>query len=101
MRFPFSNFAQFKVRPALIVSSNEFNKKWGVWACPVTSTKKDHCIALKDSLAEGKLEKDSFAKTNTITTLEKDLVIKKIGKIKKEKTEEILGKIVQNIKAGK
>ncbi len=97
VRFPFSNLGQFKVRPALIVSNDDFNKKWDFWACAVTSKNKDQCISLKGSLIEGKFEKESFAKTNAITTLEKDLVLKKIGKIHKEKTKEIVESIIENL----
>lgn len=97
VRFPFSNLSQFKIRPALIVSNDEFNKTSDVWVCAVTSKKKDHCITLKSSLEEGKFEKESFAKTNAIATIEKDIVLKKIGKIKKEKTSEIIEKIIENL----
>ena len=100
VRFPFSNLVQFKVRPALIVSNDEFNKNSDVWACAVTSKNKGHCVSLKGSFDEGKLEKESFAKTNAITTMEKDLVLK-IGKIGKEKTKEIIEKIIENIEAKK
>lgn len=98
VRFPFSNLAEYKVRPALIVSNNSFNKKLDLWACPVTSKNNDNCVALSGSFSEGKLERESFAKTNTITTLEKELVIKKIGKISKEKTNEIIEQLIQNLK---
>lgn len=81
------------------MSNNEFNKKFDVWACPITSNETTHCLALKDFLSEGRLEKESFAKTNAIATLEKSLIIKKIGKINKEKTIEIIQKIIENVKA--
>lgn len=98
VRFPFSNLSQFKIRPALIVSNDEFNKKSDVWACAITSKNKDHCIPLKDSLEEGKFEKESFAKTNAIATIEKELILKKIGKINKQKTREIIENTIENIK---
>lgn len=97
MRFPFSDQFNYKIRPAVIVSNNEFNKKFDVWACPITSKETSQCIPLKNSLKEGKLERESYAKTNAITTLEKGLVIKKIGKTSKEKTNKIIEKIIQNI----
>lgn len=98
VRFPFSNLVQFKVRPALIVSNDEFNKNSDVWACAVTSKNKSHCVPLKGSFEEGRLEKESFAKTSAIATIEKELVLKKIGKIGKEKTKEIIEKIIENLK---
>ncbi len=98
VKFPFSDQAGYKIRPALIVSNNQFNKGLDVWTCPVTSTETKYCTPLKDALAEGKLEKESFAKTSAIATIEKDLIIKKIGKTSKGKTTEIIEKIIQNIK---
>lgn len=98
VKFPFSNQTQYKIRPALIVSNNKLNKKADIWACPITSKKISEDIAIKDSLIEGKLDKESYAKTSVITTLEKDLILKKIGKTNKKKTRQIIEKILENIK---
>jgi len=98
VKFPFSNLAHYKIRPALIVSNNKLNKKSDVWACAITSKKSTDCIPIKDSLLEGKLDKESFAKTNTIGTFEKNLIIKKIGKTNKKKTFQIIEKIIEKIK---
>ena len=98
VRFPFSNLANYKIRPALIVSNNKLNKKADIWACPITSKKDLDCIPIKNSLAEGRLHRESFAKTSVITTLEKNLIIKKIGKTTKEKTNQIIKKLIENIK---
>jgi len=97
VKFPFSNQAQYKIRPALIISNNKLNKKADIWACPITSKKLSEDIAIKDSLTEGKLNKESYAKTTVITTLEKDLILKKIGKTNNQKTKQIIEKLIENI----
>lgn len=98
VRYPFSNLVDYKIRPAVIVSSSEFNRKFDNWICPITSKKLEQCIPLTDSISEGKLEKESFAKANTIAVIEEDLILKKIGKINKEKTSEIITQIIKNLK---
>lgn len=98
VRYPFSNVTDYKIRPALVISNNEFNKKFDNWICPLTSKKLEQCIPVQSSLIEGKLEKESFAKTNSIATIENDLILKKIGKINKQKTIEIIEQIIKNMK---
>lgn len=98
VKFPFSNLSDYKIRPAIIISGNEFNSSLDVWVCPATSVKTSHCTSLTGAIAEGKLEKESFAKTSVIATIEKDQILKKIGKINQQKTGEIIEKIIQNLK---
>lgn len=98
VKFPFSDKLNYKIRPAIIVSNNEFNKTFDIWSCPITSKETSQCIPLKNSLVEGNLERESYAKTSAITTIEKSLIIKKIGKINKEKIKQIIEKLTQNIK---
>lgn len=96
VRFPFSNLIDYKIRPALIISNTEFNEKFDAWICPITSKKLGQCISLKNALSEGNLEKESFVKTNAISTIENDLLLKKIGKINKEKINEIIKQLMKN-----
>ena len=58
----------------------------------------EQCISLNNCLSEGKLEKESFAKANSIAVIEDDLILKKIGKLNKEKTVEIIEQILKNLK---
>ena len=98
VRFPFSNLIDYKIRPAIIVSNNSFNKHFNFWACPITSKETGHCIPLKESLIEGTLKQESFANTTAITTIEKELVLKKIGKLSAEKTKKIAEALARNLK---
>lgn len=86
----------YKIRPALVVSNNFFNKKFDAWFCPVTTSKMEECVPLESGFAGGELDRESFAKTNVITTIENVLLLKKIGKLKKEKVLEIVKRIEAN-----
>ena len=96
VRYPFSNVIDYKIRPALVVSNSEFNRKFDRLVCPITSKRQEKAIAISGSLAEGKLDRESFAKTNAIATIENDMILKKIGKVSGEKTAEIIGEIIKN-----
>lgn len=98
VRFPFSNLIDYKIRPALIVSNNRHNKQSDAWICPLTTTKGIKSVPVQHALVEGKLEKESYAKTNVIATIEEDLIIKKIGKISNDKTAEVIEEIMADLK---
>jgi len=97
LRFLYSNMVDYKIRPALVISNNGFNKMHDAWFCPITSKKVPQSIPIASSLAEGKLERESFANTSHIATVERDLILKRIGKLSKEKTREIIAGIMQNM----
>ncbi len=97
VRYPFSNMVDYKIRPALIVSNDLFNKQSDPWACPISSKNINNYIDVSESLIEGKLNKKSFVKTSAIAFLDVDLILKKIGSIKKEKMKQISVKIIANL----
>lgn len=96
-RYPFSNTIDYKIRPAIVVSNNRVNRKFDSWICPVTSKKGEQCIPLENALSEGRLERKSFAKSSAITSISQERILKKIGKLDKEKTKEIIESIIQNM----
>jgi mRNA interferase MazF len=94
--YPFSNMEENKVRPALILSNNLFNKKSDdCLLAPLTSAIKDEpysvLIEQKD-LASGKLVKLSRIRLDKLFVIEKNRIVFKIGilneqsfsKVKKE-----------------
>ena len=88
VRFPFTDFREFKQRPVLVLSNDTFNKKTqDLVVCAITSQlKRKHYsvrITNKD-LEDGKLLKDSLIKLAHIATINKSIVIKKIGRINEE-----------------
>ncbi len=94
---PFSNLAERKVRPALVVSNNSFNKKSDDFiAVPLTSVIKDEPYSVllnQPDLLSGKLIKPSRIRVDKIFAVNKNLVSMKIGLIK----ENILAKVKSEI----
>ena len=93
LSFPFSDLKTSKVRPAVVLSNDAYNKKSkDVLVIPLTSNlaKTDYDIIItNDNLEEGNLIVDSRAKINRIFTVEKRLGKMTIGKIDKKTFSEI------------
>jgi mRNA interferase MazF len=86
--FPFTNLGGIKKRPVLVLSHDSYNKKSAdIITCGITSNVKDaQCSVLIDnsSLSSGSLPTQSRIKADKLFTLDKTIIIKKIGKIDKE-----------------
>ena len=95
--FPFSDQSGKKVRPVIVVSNNEFNKNSDdVIVVGVTSniSKNQYTVILtNEDLKEGKLFTDCCIKVENILKLDKELVIKKIGKINPSTLKKIISKL--------
>ena len=92
--FPFSDQSGKKVRPVIVISNNEFNKlSEDLIIIGVTSNIfKDKYTANFNNvdLEEGKLLDKCCIKVENILRIDKKLIIKKIGRIKREKFMEIV-----------
>jgi mRNA interferase MazF len=86
LSFPFSDLKTQKVRPAIIISNDNYNQKFeDVIAIPMTSNLdvRDYTILISNKdLESGNLIKDSKAKVDKIFSVSKNLIKLKIGKIK-------------------
>lgn len=91
--FPFSDQSGRKVRPVVVISNDEFNShSEDVIVSGVTSNvkKERYAISLDNNdLESGRLFTECSIKVENILRLEKGLVIKKIGKVKEKKLNEI------------
>ena len=98
--FPFSDQLGRKVRPVIVISNNAFNEhSEDLIVVGVTSNLSKDRYALKlnsKDLEEGKLISECCIKVENILKLDKSLIIKKIGRIKKEKISQIT-KILDSI----
>ena len=98
--FPFSDQSGKKARPVIIISNNNFNEySEDLIVVGVTSniSKDKYTLNLNNKdLEKGKLNNACCIKVENILRLDKSLIIKKIGKIKKEKTLQII-KIFESI----
>ena len=98
LSYPFSNLKERKIRPAIVISNNNFNKKGDdVILVPLTSVLKEEpysfIIEQKD-LFVGKLIKPSRIRMDKIFCVDKSLILKKIGKIKEEVIKEIKKEVI-------
>ena len=92
--FPFSDQSGRKVRPVIVISKDEFNKySDDVIVIGVTSNilKNKYSINLtNNNLDEGKLSTNCCIKIENLLKLDKELMIKKIGKVNKETIKKII-----------
>jgi mRNA interferase MazF len=96
--FPFSDLTQAKRRPALVIKELEGND---LILCQVTSqTVKDgYAVSINDSDFEsGSLKQSSNVRPNRIFTADSNLVLYKIGTLKKGKLQEIIEKIIEIVR---
>ena len=91
--YPFSNLKGIKVRPALVVSNNQFNKKSDdCIMAPLTTIIKDepYSVVIKQTnMSSGKLLKTSRIRVDKIFCVEKNLITMKIGKLKDNSFEKV------------
>lgn len=91
--YPFSDLETRKVRPALVISNESFNKKSeDCIMVPLTTIIKEELYSViinQEDLEEGKLLKTSRIRIDKIFSVEKSLVAMKIGKIK----ESVFGEV--------
>jgi len=85
LSYPFTDQEGSKVRPAVIVSNENFNKKCQDYIMvPLTTIIKNKPFSLlidQEDLESGKLLKKSRIRIDKIFTIRKNLIIMQIGKI--------------------
>ena len=96
--FPFSDLSNAKRRPALVLVRLEGDD---IILCQITSknVKDRYAIPLDDGDFEsGSLKRKSNIRPNRIFTADKHIILYKVGHLKKEKTEKIIGRTVDILK---
>ena len=90
---PFSNLSTTKQRPVLILSKNEDNAQSDdIITCGITSNLKEskHSVIIEQKdLESGYLPSASRIKIDKLFTLEKSIVIKRMGKLNKSSFEDV------------
>jgi mRNA interferase MazF len=92
---PTKGHEQSGIRPAVIISVDEFNLCPAelVIVVPVTSKNKNIPLHVEIQPDSSGLAKVSFAKPEDIRSISKERLVKKIGQIPKEKLQELEEKI--------
>jgi len=96
--FPFSDLAQAKRRPALVLTELVGDD---LILCQITSKviKDKYAIAINDDDFEaGGLKKPSNIRPNRIFTADTHLVLYRVGTIKKEKLTEVIERVIEIIR---
>ena len=97
--YPFSNLEGTKVRPALIVSNTQFNKKSeDCIMVPLTTVIKNEPYSIiidQQNLSSGKLLKQSRIRVDKIFCVEKNLINMKIGKLKEDSFKNVKEEILK------
>jgi len=95
--YPFSNFEGTKVRPALVVSKDDFNNKSAdCITVPLTTIIKNEpysVIINNKDLLSGEIAKQSRIRADKIFCVEKNLISMKIGKINDKTFERVKAEI--------
>lgn len=95
--FPFSDLSSIKQRPAVIVSSNDFNENEDLVVVAITSqikiSGKFRVNFSNNDLDNGSIPKESQIRCDKIYTLNKSLVRKRIAKLSEKTFAEVLRKI--------
>jgi mRNA interferase MazF len=103
-KFPFSDLQRFKVRPVLVLSNDADNRRFAdLVICAITSALRPHPYAAKvgsQDLEEGLLKVESQVRADTITSLEQQIVLKRIGRLRKETYRGVIALIQKLIHAG-
>lgn len=101
--FPFSDQSGRKVRPVVVISNREFNEhSEDLLVVGVTSniSKGKYVLGIANpDLEEGKLYAKCGIKAENILKIDRELIVKKIGKISEGKHESIVATINKLISA--
>jgi mRNA interferase MazF len=98
--FSYSNLKETKYRPALVISSSEYNEHSNdIVVLRVTSIGRDsswELKILKDDMAEGTLDiEPSYVKVDSIYSVEKNIIRKVVARLKEEKIKEIKDQLLE------
>lgn len=103
VRLPFSSLRESKVRPAVIVSNNEYNKKsQDVIVCAITSRLDGKGILIDSgNLSSGNLPVKSRIRADKIMQIEKNLIIKPFARLDNKTFDMLIDEIMKLLQRGK
>ena len=102
LKLPFITMRESKVRPAVVISNDDYNKKFDdIVVCAITSNIEEKLYSIlitSDDLSEGKLPLKSRIRADKILQVEKSLVIKKFAKLNNKTYDALITEIENLIK---
>ena len=89
LELPFTDLIGSKLRPVLVINKEDLGNDLIV--LKITGTPGKFRIKLtQEDLIEGKLKKESYIDSSSVFTVDKSLVVKRVGKLREEKVEAVL-----------
>ena len=102
VKLPFSNLRESKVRPALVVSNNSYNKfNPDIVVCAITSKLKENAYSVlieNKDLSSGNLPIKSRVRADKIMQIEKEIVIRTFAKLESKAFDKVINEIVKLVK---
>jgi len=93
--FPYTNLSKIKKRPALILSNKNTFKSI---CCAITKNPNRKGIYIRNNdLYNGELKYNSTIIPDSIFTIDKSIVVKKVGTLNKDKTKEVINSVCKAI----
>ena len=93
VRFPFSDYSTTKLRPALIISKNNEKEICVAFISSVISVELEKTDFLltedDDDFLQTRLKKDSVFKMNKIATLDKSIILGRLGEVSERLQREL------------
>ncbi len=94
LELPFTDLVGSKLRPVLVINKEDLGNDLIV--LKITGTPGRFRIMLKqEDLVAGRLKKESYIDCSSVFTVDKALVVKRVGKLKGKKVREVLGLIMK------
>jgi len=88
LELPFTDLVGSKLRPVLVINKEDLGNDLIV--LKITGTPGKFRVGFsQEDLAEGRLKKESYIDCSSIFTVDKALVVKKVGKLASKKLEEV------------
>jgi len=98
LRFPFSDLSGAKIRPAVVIAELDVDD---LIACQITSQRKSdrHAVELKNGdFSNGGLRTASFARPGKLFTAERNIVLRRVGRLKNDVRDRIREAIVEIVR---
>jgi len=99
LELPFTDLIGRKLRPVLVLSSSKLNEhSKDIIVVKISSFQRipNYEVKLEQrDLEEGKIKKTSYIHCHSIFTVEKSLILKKIGRVKRETIDKVNKKMME------
>ena len=104
VRFPFTDLSSTKLRPALVISNDNFNQDENLMLVGIYGNKGKtrYSITLEQKrLSIWKMKKQSYIRLHNIFSLHKSLITKKVASLQTKPLQKVIEKLYDFVKVKK